>query len=102
MTLHNRTRTADHQSVAVGFDGRFSNNFYAAYHDIGVLWTPTDIVFEVDGKAVAAISTDNSIHGKADIRFSTAAMDYAGKVQEHPEGHPLSVRSLRVYSAQAS
>ena len=45
---------------------------------------------------IAAIRTNNSIHGKTDIRFSTALMDYAGKIPEHPEGHHMYVKSLHV------
>jgi len=96
MTLHNNNKINGSYPPAVGFDSRFSHYFFSQFHEIGVLWTPTDIVFEVDGEPVAAIRTSNSIHGKTDIRFSTALMDYAGKVPEHPEGHHMYVKSLRV------
>jgi hypothetical protein len=100
MTLHNNNKIDGSFPPAVGFDSRFSHYFYSQYHDIGVLWTPTDIVYEVDGEPVAAIHTNNSIHGKTDIRFSTALMAYAGKIPEHPEGHHMYVKSLRVLPLQ--
>jgi hypothetical protein len=100
MTLHNNNKIDGAFPPAVGFDSRFSHYFHSQYHDIGVLWTPTDIVWEVDGEPVAAIRTSNSIHGKTDIRFSTALMDYAGKIPEHPEGHHMSVKSLHVIPLQ--
>jgi beta-glucanase (GH16 family) len=100
MTLHNNNKIDGSFPPAVGFDSRFSHYFYTQFHDIGVLWTPTDIVWEVDGEPVAAIRTSNSIHGKTDIRFSTALMDYAGKIPDHPEGHHMSVKSLRVLPLQ--
>jgi hypothetical protein len=96
MTLHNNNKIDGVFPPAVGFDSRFSHYFYSQFHDIGVLWTPTDVIWEVDGEPVAAIRTSQSIHGATDIRFSTALMDYAGKIPEHPEGHPMYVKSLRV------
>jgi beta-glucanase (GH16 family) len=100
ITLHNNNKINGSFPPAVGFDSRFSHYFYSQFHDIGVLWTPTDIVYEVDGEPAAAIRTSNSIHGRADIRFSTALMDYAGKIPEHPEGHHMYVKSLRVLPLQ--
>lgn len=100
MTLHNNNKIEGDFPPAVGFDSRFSHYFFSQFHDIGVLWTRTDIVFEVDGEAVAAIHTNSAIHGKTDIRFSTALMDYAGKIPDHPEGHHMYVKSLRVYPLQ--
>jgi len=100
MTLHNNNKIDGTFPPAVGFDSRFNHYFYSQFHDIGVLWTPTDVIWEVDGEPVAAIRTKNSIHGKTDIRFSTALMDYAGTVPEHPEHHHMYVQSLRVISLQ--
>jgi len=100
ITLHNNNKIDGSFPPAVGFDSRYSHYFYSQFHDIGVLWTPTDVVYEVDGEPVAAIRTNNAIHGKTDIRFSTALMDYAGKVPEHPEGHHMYVKSLRVIPLQ--
>jgi hypothetical protein len=96
MTLHNNNSDWEKKLHSVGFDSRFSHYFYSQFHHIGVLWTPTDIVYEVDGEPVSAIRTNSSIHGKTDIRFSTALMDYAGKIPDHPEGHHMYVKLLRV------
>ena len=100
MTLHNNNKIDGKFPPAVGFDSRFSHYFYSQFHDIGVLWTPTDIVWEVDGEPVAAIRTSNSIRGKTDVRFSTALMDYAGKIPDHPEGHHMYIKSIRVLPLQ--
>jgi hypothetical protein len=100
MTLHNNNKIDGSFPPAVGFDSRFSHYFYSQFHDIGVLWTTTDVIYEVDGEPVAAIKTSNSIQGATDIRFSTALMDYAGKIPDHPEGHHMYVKSLRVYPLQ--
>lgn len=103
MTLHNNNNWAtekDDKAHAVGFDSRFSQDFFRNYHTLGVLWTPSDVIYVVDGEPVAAIRTNNSIHGATDIRFSTALMDYAGKIPDHPEGHHMYVKSLRVLPLQ--
>ena len=103
MTLHNNNNWATEKNDAlhaVGFDSRFSQDFFRSDHTLGVLWTPTDVIYVVDGEPVAAIRTNNSIQAAADIRFSTALMDYAGKVPDHPEGHSMFVKSLRVLPLQ--
>jgi hypothetical protein len=94
MTLHNHNVAAG-QPGSVGFNAVFADDFSKAFHDYGVLWTPTDLIFEVDGEPVAAIATANALRGTADNRFSTAVMDYAGAIPAHPEGHNMVVRSLR-------
>ncbi|MBC9877368.1 glycoside hydrolase family 16 protein [Bradyrhizobium sp. INPA01-394B] len=98
MTLHDNNRIDGKFPIAVGFDSRFAENFSGAFHDFGVLWTANDIVFAVDGEPVAAIRTNGSITGRTDIRFSTALMDYAGKIPDDPVGHDMAVRRLRVYA----
>lgn len=100
ITLHNNNKINGSFPQAVGFDSRYNHYFYSQFHEIGVLWTPTDVIYEVDGNPVAAIHTNNSIHGKTDIRLSTALMDYAGKIPDHPEHHHMYVQSLRVISLQ--
>jgi beta-glucanase (GH16 family) len=94
MTLHNWVTSA---RTAVGFDSKLSGDFSKGFHDFGVLWTSTDIIFEVDGEPVAAIATHGAITKPVDIRFSTALADFAGKIPDNPAGHHMSVRSLRVY-----
>jgi hypothetical protein len=101
MTLHNNNDWAAEKNDAmhaVGFDSKFIENLSDDYHDYGVLWTPTDIIFEVDGNPVAAISTKGAIKGSADIRFSTAVTEFGGKIPSNPVGRFMYVRSLRVSS----
>ena len=103
ITLHNNNNwdtIKDDAKHAVGFDSRYNVDFFRQFHQFGVLWTPTDVIYEVDGEPVAAIRTNNSIHGRTDIRFSTALMDYAGTVPDHPEHHHMYVQSLRIVPYQ--
>ncbi|MEW6436883.1 MAG: glycoside hydrolase family 16 protein [Pseudomonadota bacterium] len=99
LTLHNNNNwntEKDDKLHAVGFDSKFVENLSQAYHDYGVLWTPTDIIFEIDGAPIAAIATHGSIKGAADIRFSTAVTEFGGKIPSNPAGHHMYVKSLRV------
>ena len=94
-TLHNNKL---HPSKSAGYAIPFVENLSHDYHDYGVLWTEKDIVFEVDGEPVAAIDTNGAIQGAADMRFSTAVTEFAGKIPEHPENHAMRVQSVRVFS----
>jgi beta-glucanase (GH16 family) len=85
------------KSDSVGFNNKFSDDLSESYHDYGVLWTPKEIIFEVDGEPINVIVTNGAIKGGADIRFSTAVMDYAGKIPVHPENHDMTVDALRVF-----
>jgi hypothetical protein len=61
-----------------------------------VLWTPAELIFEVDGEPVGVIMTPDRINEAADIRFSTALADWAGQDTGGPIGHDMIVQSLRV------
>ena len=53
----------------------------------------------MDGEPVAAVVTDGAIaKGPAVVRFSTIVGEWAGKVPAHPEGHGMSVKSLRIFT----
>ncbi len=96
LTLHDNNRIDGAFPLSVGFKTTFVENLSNAYHDYGALWTPSDIIYEVDGEPVAAIHTDDAIHDAADIRLSTALMDYAGTIPSDPVGHDMYVKSVRV------
>jgi beta-glucanase (GH16 family) len=84
------------KSDSVGFNNSFKDDFSASYHAYGVLWTPDEIIYEVDGEPINIIMTKGHIKGAADIRFSTAVMEYAGKIPVHPENHDMTVSALRI------
>jgi beta-glucanase (GH16 family) len=82
--------------TGMGWGAQFVDDLSAAFHDYGVLWTRAEMIFEIDGEPVAAVVTDNSVNAPADVMFSSALI-YPG-VPDHPEGHDLVVKSLRVFS----
>lgn len=94
ITLHYWAGTT---GTSLGFDSKLKGDFSKGFHDFGVLWTPTNLIFEVDGEPVAAITTHGAIVKPVDIRFSTALADFAGKLPDDPAGHNMNVRSLRVF-----
>jgi hypothetical protein len=75
---------------------KFVDNLSSGFHDYGVLWTPTEMIFEIDGAHVAAVATHNAVQGPADVAFSSALI-YAG-VPDHPEGHDMVVKSVSVFA----
>jgi beta-glucanase (GH16 family) len=84
--------------TGMGWGAKFVDDLSSGFHDYGVLWTPTEMIFEIDGEPLAAAITNNAVHGPTDIAFSSALI-YAG-VPEHPEGHDMVVQSLRVFAYQ--
>jgi beta-glucanase (GH16 family) len=96
MNLCNWDKTVkDH---TVGLQVQFAENLSQGFHDFGVLWTPNELIFEVDGDPVGAIVTHDAIGGAANLRFSTALADWAGKGAENPVGHDMVVQSVRVFA----
>ena len=56
------------------------------------------MVYEVDGDPIAAVVTPGAVKGPATVRLSTALADWAGgKVLDHPGGHMMTVRALRIF-----
>jgi beta-glucanase (GH16 family) len=86
------------KSHTVGLGVNFADDFSRGFHDFGVLWTPKELIFEVDGDPVGVIMTGDVIGGAADIRLSTALGDWAGKVATNPAGHDMVVQSVRVFA----
>lgn len=80
----------------MGWGAKFVDDLSSGLHDYGVPWTPMEMIFEIDGEPVAAVVTHNAVHGPTDIAFSSALI-YAG-VPEHPEGHDMVAKSLRVFA----
>ena len=90
--------TGGAKSDSVGFNNKFKDNFSTRYHYYGVLWTPEEIIFEVDGEPINVLVTKGAIKEAGDIRFSTAVMTYAGKIPVHPENHDMTVNRLHIYN----
>lgn len=82
----------------MGWGANFVEDLSSSFHDYGILWSPTEIIFEIDGEPIAVVTTHGAVNGPADIRFSTALI-YAG-IPEHPEGHDVTVQSLRIFAYQ--
>jgi beta-glucanase (GH16 family) len=86
----------DLKHTGMGWGVTFVDDLAAGFHDYGVLWTPAEMIFEIDGVPVAAVVTNNAVYAPTDVAFSSALI-YAG-IPAHPEGHDMVVRSLRVFA----
>ena len=82
----------------VGLQVQFAENLSEGFHDFGVLWTASEMIFEVDGEPVGAVMANDANSGEANIRFSTALADWAGKGSSDPVGHDMFVQSVHVYA----
>lgn len=81
--------------TGMGWGSNLDQNHLAAdFHDFGVLWTPSEVIYEIDGQPIAAAMTNGAVHPPSNVALSTALV-YAG-IPAHPEGHDLQVRSLRI------
>jgi beta-glucanase (GH16 family) len=76
--------------TGMGWGVKFVNDLLTSFHDYGVLWTPTEMIFAIDGEPLAAVLTNGSVHGSTDVAFSSALI-YAG-IPDHPEGHDVVVK----------
>lgn len=84
------------QHTGMGWGAKFVDNLWSGFHDYGVLWSLTEMIFEIDGEPVAAVVTGGAVHGPTDVAFSSALI-YAD-IPEHPEGHDVMVRSVRIFA----
>ena len=87
-------KTLKHTGMGCG--ASFADILSAGFHDYGVLWTPKELIFEVDGEPVAAAVTNGAVHPPSGVAVSTALI-YAG-IPAHPEGHDVAVQSLRIFA----
>lgn len=86
------------KSHCVGIQVKFNDDLSRGFHDYGVLWTPNQLIFEVDGQPTAVVETPNVITGEANLRLATAIGDSFGKLTGSPIGHDMLVQSVRVTS----
>jgi len=84
--------------TGMGWGAKFIDDLSAGFHDYGVLWTPKELIVEIDGELVAAAVTNNTVVAPANVMFSSALI-YPG-VPDDPEGHDMVVKSLRIYALQ--
>jgi len=92
----NNVALSNVKHTGMGWGVNFVDDLASGFHDYGVLWTPSEMIFEIDGEPVAAVVTNNAANAPADVMFSSALI-YAG-VPDHPEGHDMVVKSLRVFA----
>ena len=84
------------QHTGMGWGTKFLDDLSPGFRDYGVVWTPPEMIFEIDGEPVAAVVTNGAVHGPTDVAFSSALI-YAG-IPAHPPGHDVLVRSVRVFA----
>lgn len=94
----NNVALSNVKHAGMGWGAKFVDDLSSGFHDYGVLSTPAGMIFEIDGEPLAAIVTNNSVNGPADVMFSSALI-YAC-IPDRPDGHDMVVRSLRIFVLQ--
>ncbi|MDK4713677.1 glycoside hydrolase family 16 protein [Rhizobium sp. CNPSo 4039] len=95
-TLHEWWSPATKKHTAVLTSARTEADLSKDFHDYGVLWSPTDIIFAIDGRPFAALTITGAAKAPAKIRLSNALSDNGGEPPQHPEGHNTYIRAVRV------
>jgi beta-glucanase (GH16 family) len=68
-----------HPTATVGFNRSFRENLSQSFHDYGALWTPTDLIFEVDGEPMAAITTTERLRAAPTSGFRQQSWNTPGR-----------------------
>ncbi|WP_421440352.1 glycoside hydrolase family 16 protein [Agrobacterium tumefaciens] len=86
------THTMVSSAIKVGAD------LTQGFHDYGLLWTPTEMIFAIDGEPYVALQTGGVIKGRAPLRLSNALIPWNGKIASNPQGNRTIFRNVRVFS----
>lgn len=74
-----------------------ANNLADDFHDYGVLWTPTEMIFAIDGEPYVALLHGGGVRGKAQLRVSNALVPWGNKIPPDPSGNYTTFRGVRVF-----
>lgn len=77
-------------SVPLEWGAKFVDKLPRRFHNVGLLWTPTGVVFEVDGQLGAPAAIGNSVKGPANVRLPHRALGQACLVRSS-RGHEIAL-----------
>jgi len=96
-TLHRHNLTKGIDLYETGYNNQLRGNLAAGFHDYGVFWTPSALVFCLDGVAFQTIETKGTINVPANLRLSTAlGKQFGGTPPIDPTGLTMQVAHVRV------
>lgn len=96
-TLHRHNLDKHIDRYETGNNNPARENLANGFHDYGVLWTPTALIFCLDGEAFKTIETNGTVTGPANLRLSTAlAAAFGGNPPDDPRGLTMNVMHVRV------
>lgn len=95
-TLHRHNLDKHVDRYETGNNSPVRGNLAAGFHDYGVLWTPSALIFCLDGEAFKTIETKGTVTGPANLRLSTALGAFGGNPPEDPRGLTMDVMHVRV------
>lgn len=68
--------------TGMGWGAKFMDDLSSAFDDYGVLWTPTEMIFEKQWRTPSRVVINHAVEGPTDVAFSSALI-YVG-VPDHP------------------
>ncbi|MEO6841391.1 MAG: glycoside hydrolase family 16 protein [Bradyrhizobium sp.] len=96
-TLHRHNLDKHLDRYETGNNNPVRENLANGFHDYGVLWTPSALIFCLDGEAFKTIETKGTVTGPANLRLSTAlAAAFGGNPPADPRGLTMNVMHVRV------
>jgi beta-glucanase (GH16 family) len=95
-TLHRHNTERHTNAFETGYNYKTALELANGFHDYGVLWTPSAIVFALDGNAFFTIETQGTVKGAMNVKLSTALRDFGGEPPDDPRVLTMQVSRLRV------
>jgi len=92
MTLHNWTGT----HTQIGASLTVHDDLSLDYHLYGLLWTPEQLTWLMDGKVIHA-EPASQVRGKMKLLLSTAVLPWAGTASDKLDGTSMDVDWVRTY-----
>ncbi|MFK3690708.1 glycoside hydrolase family 16 protein [Agrobacterium tumefaciens] len=96
-TVHQWAPAKGEQKTMVSSRIQVMDNLAEGFHDYGLLWTPTEMIFAVDGIPYLALLTKGAAQGKALLRLSNALVPWGNKIPPEPQGNYTTFRGVRVF-----
>ncbi|WP_175836413.1 glycoside hydrolase family 16 protein [Burkholderia anthina] len=87
-----------HTMVSTGINTK--QDLSKDFHDYGVLWDESELIFAIDGEPYIALRSHGEINGAAVLRLSNALVPWGAKFPNNPEGIKTIFRGVRVFKLQ--
>jgi beta-glucanase (GH16 family) len=96
-TLHRHNLTKHIDLYETGYNDQERKNLASEFHEYGLLWTPTSLVFCLDSVPFQTFETKGTVKDPANLRLSIAlGPQFGGAPPANPVGLTMQVKHVRV------